>query len=61
MPAMTRSYLYAVLTALMVSVTCALSAQMAAPFSETIRLEDLRADLHFLAGDGFRGRLVGSP
>lgn len=37
------------------------AAQSPAPFSETIRLEDLRADLFFLAGDGFRGRLVGTP
>lgn len=37
------------------------AAQSPAPFSETIRLEDLRADLFFLASDGFRGRLVGTP
>ena len=36
-------------------------AQSAAPFTESIREADLRADLFFLAGDGFRGRLVGTP
>ena len=39
----------------------ALSAQAAAPFNESIRLADLKADLYFLAGDGFKGRLVGTP
>lgn len=38
-----------------------LSAQAAAPFNDSIRLADLRADLYFLAGDGFKGRLVGTP
>jgi hypothetical protein len=32
-----------------------------APGQETIRQEDLRADLFFLAGDGFRGRLTDTP
>lgn len=32
-----------------------------APFNDSIRAADLRADLFFLAGDGFRGRLVGTP
>jgi hypothetical protein len=32
----------------------ALSAQTAAPFNDSIRLADLKADLFFLAGDGFR-------
>ena len=36
-------------------------AQSAAPFNDSIRVADLRADLFFLAGDGFRGRLVGTP
>ena len=38
----------------------ALSAQAAAPFNDSIRLADLKADLFFLAGDGFKGRLVGT-
>lgn len=39
----------------------ALSAQTAAPFNESIRVADLKADLYFLAGDGFKGRLAGTP
>ncbi|MSO60488.1 MAG: M28 family peptidase [Acidobacteria bacterium] len=38
-----------------------LSAQAAAPFNDSIRLADLKADLFYLAGDGFKGRLVGTP
>jgi hypothetical protein len=38
-----------------------LAAQQRAPQNESIRQEDLRADLFFLAGDGFKGRLVGTP
>jgi hypothetical protein len=32
-----------------------------APFNDSIRMADLKADLFFLAGDGFKGRLVGTP
>jgi len=32
-----------------------------APFNDSIRVADLKADLFFLAGDGFKGRLVGTP
>ena len=39
----------------------ALSAQAPAPFNDSIRISDLKADLFFLAGDGFKGRLVGTP
>lgn len=39
----------------------AVLAQSTAPFNDSIRVADLRADLFFLAGDGFRGRLVGTP
>ena len=39
----------------------ALSAQTAAPFNDSIRLAELKADLYYLAGDGFKGRLVGTP
>lgn len=38
-----------------------LGAQSIAPSNDTIRADQLRADLFFLAGDGFRGRLVGTP
>ena len=37
------------------------SAQTPAPFNDSIRLADLKADLFFLAGDSFKGRLVGTP
>ena len=30
-----------------------ISAQTAAPFNDSIRVADLKADLFFLAGDGF--------
>ncbi len=39
----------------------AVAAQNAAPFNDSIRLAELKADLFFLAGDGFKGRLVGTP
>jgi len=39
----------------------ALSAQTAAPFNDSIRLAELKADLYYLAGDGFKGRLAGTP
>lgn len=47
--------------ALSALVVATLSAQGAAPFNDSIRAADLRADLSFLAGDGFKGRLVGTP
>ena len=37
------------------------SARGTAPFNDSIRVADLKADLFFLAGDGFKGRLVGTP
>jgi Zn-dependent M28 family amino/carboxypeptidase len=46
---------------LIAACAAALSAQTAAPFNDSIRVADLKADLYFLAGDGFRGRLVGTP
>ncbi|MDP2052088.1 MAG: hypothetical protein Q8L75_00525, partial [Acidobacteriota bacterium] len=39
----------------------AVTAQNAAPYNDSIRLAELKADLFFLAGDGFKGRLVGTP
>jgi Zn-dependent M28 family amino/carboxypeptidase len=36
-------------------------APVAAPGSESIRKEDLKADLFFLASDSLRGRLTGTP
>ena len=47
--------------ALGVPLTVSLFAQSAAPFNDSIRISDLKADLFFLAGDGFKGRLVGTP
>ncbi|MGE0464438.1 MAG: M28 family peptidase [Vicinamibacterales bacterium] len=46
---------------LVVALGAASSAQGTAPFNDSIRVADLRADLFFLAGDGFKGRLVGTP
>ncbi|MGE0863938.1 MAG: M28 family peptidase [Vicinamibacterales bacterium] len=43
------------------TVGAAVSAQTPAPFNDSIRLAELKADLFFLAGDGFKGRLVGTP
>src|SRR5438132_2285652 len=40
------------------AVVPALGAQSRAPQNESIRQEDLRADLFFLAGDSMRGRLT---
>jgi Zn-dependent M28 family amino/carboxypeptidase len=37
------------------------AAQQPAPEIESIRQQDLRADLVYLAGDGFRGRLTNTP
>ena len=36
-------------------------AEQTAPRNDSIRQQDLKADLFFLAGDGFRGRLTASP
>jgi hypothetical protein len=52
------------LTAVVIAtVVAALPAQQApsAPFNDSITVNDLRADLHFLAGDHFRGRLTNTP
>ena len=38
-----------------------LPAQSTAPRNESTTAPEMRADLFFLAGDGFRGRLVGTP
>src|SRR5689334_13231880 len=47
------------LCALIVVVALApLAAQQRAPENGSIRQEDLRADLYFLAGDSLRGRLT---
>src|SRR5689334_24215764 len=41
------------------AIVCApLAAQQRAPHNESIRQEDLRADLFFVAGDSLRGRLT---
>jgi hypothetical protein len=47
---------------LCVAYVVAIHAQAATPpFNDSIRVADLKADLYFLAGDGFKGRLVGTP
>src|SRR5437870_1231669 len=38
-----------------------LQAQNQAPENDSIRKEDLKADLFFLAGDGMQGRLTNTP
>mgnify|MGYP001567292568 CR=1 FL=1 len=43
------------------ALAAVVSAQAAAPFNDSIRTADLKADLYFLAGDGFKGRLAGTP
>src|SRR5258708_24515763 len=42
-------------------LTVAAFGQSRAPAIETIRKEELKADLFFLASDGMRGRLTGAP
>jgi hypothetical protein len=49
-----------VLAAVVLLQACA-GGETGAPGGESIRAADLRADLHFLAGDAMRGRLVGTP
>ena len=43
------------------AAACLLPAQTSAPGNASIRKEELEADLHFLASDGMRGRLTGTP
>lgn len=47
--------------ALALGAAPAAAAQEKAPQNDSIRKEDLRADLFFLAGDGMRGRLTATP
>ena len=58
---MTRRLAVAVLVVAAVSVHGTLHGQDRAPQNESIRKEDLRADVFFLAGDAMRGRLVDTP
>jgi hypothetical protein len=52
----------ALVVVLGVTVAAILQAQGdKVPFNDSIRIADLKADLFFLAGDGFKGRLVGTP
>ncbi len=53
-----RKSLFVILYA---AFTVVLSGQAMAPFNDSIRVADLKADLFFLAGDSFKGRLVGTP
>jgi hypothetical protein len=46
------------ITALCVAAAVHIAAQQRAPQNGSIRQEDLRADLFFLAGDSMRGRLT---
>ena len=46
---------------LLLIVPLLLSAQQLAPQNDSIRKEDLKADLYFLAHDLTQGRLVGTP
>ena len=59
--AMRQRLLRLLLLPLGVALGAAQSAQGTAPFNDSIRVADLKADLFFLAGDGFKGRLVGTP
>src|SRR5262245_32051768 len=49
--------------ALLLFAICAgvLAGEERAPRNDSITERDLRADLFFLAGDSFRGRLTGTP
>jgi len=47
--------------ALALAAATAATAQEKAPQNDSIRKEELRADLYFLAGDGMRGRLTATP
>ncbi len=58
----TRTAALAVAVAAMAALAPgAASAQGSAPFNDAITAARLRADLMFLAGDGFRGRLTNTP
>ncbi len=46
------------LVALCMAAVVHVAAQQRAPQNESIRQDDLRADLFFLAGDSMRGRLT---
>src|SRR6266550_5066359 len=46
---------------LVLLLTVATFGQSKAPAIETIRKDEMKADLFFLASDGMRGRLTGSP
>ena len=46
---------------LLAGIVAGAAAQGAAPSNNSIRADLLRADLMFLAGDGFRGRLTNTP
>src|SRR5438093_13373099 len=45
-------------TASIIALVAPVIAQQRAPQNDSIRQEDLRADLFFLAGDSLRGRLT---
>ncbi len=51
--------LHVLTTAAMLMSACGPSDD--APYNDSITAEELSTDLHYLAGDGMRGRLVGTP
>jgi hypothetical protein len=53
--------LWALLPAALIGVPPNVAAQDVAPHNDAITAARLRADLMFLAGDGFRGRLTNTP
>ena len=56
-----QRYDNAMRSSLGILLTVAALGQNRAPSIETIRKEELKADLYFMASDGMRGRLTGSP
>ena len=59
--AMCQRLVLFLLVSLSMALGAAQSARGTAPFNDSIQVADLKADLFFLAGDGFKGRLVGTP
>ena len=54
-----QTALRALTAAAMLTSACDLSEE--APYNDSITAEELSTDLHYLAGDDMRGRLVGTP
>ena len=58
---MKRRLAAAALVVAAVGITSALHGQDRAPQNESIRKQEMRADVFFLASDDMRGRLVDTP